>query len=128
MPIERLRRALHLSHPGAVRLVDRLVADGLVVRRPSLEDRRAVALHLTDAGERGRVAILGARRQSLARALKSMDPLEREMLGRLTEKLLAGLVQDLDHGYAVCRLCDHEVCMDCPVDGALQESASRNGP
>jgi DNA-binding MarR family transcriptional regulator len=120
MPIERLRRALRLSHPGAVRLVDRLVADGLVARHLCSSDRRAVALHLTDAGERSSVAILGARQERLARALDTLDSAEREALGRLTEKLLVGLIQDLDHAYSVCRLCDSTVCTDCPVDGALR--------
>jgi DNA-binding MarR family transcriptional regulator len=120
MPIERLRRALRLSHPGAVRLVDRLVADGLVARHPSTSDRRAVALHLTDAGERSSAAILGARQERLARALDTLDAPERETFGRLTEKLLGGLIQDLDHAYSVCRLCDSAACTDCPVDGALR--------
>src|SRR5262245_37182959 len=42
MTIERLRNALGLSHPGAVRLIDRLEQEGSVVRRPSNADRRAV--------------------------------------------------------------------------------------
>ncbi len=40
---DQLRRILGLSNPGAVRLVNRLVADGLVERREG-RDRRAVAL------------------------------------------------------------------------------------
>ncbi|WP_191058979.1 MarR family winged helix-turn-helix transcriptional regulator [Geminicoccus harenae] len=120
LPIERLRRALHLSHPGAVRLVDRLVADGLIVRQPSPADRRAVSLHLTQAGERSRLAILDARQGSLARALDLLDAPEREVFGRLAEKLLGGLIQDLDHAYSVCRLCDQTVCVDCPVEKALR--------
>lgn len=123
MPIERLRRALQLSHPGAVRLVDRLVADGLVIRRASPDDRRAVALHLTDAGERSCTAILGARQERLARALDTLEPHERETLGRITEKLLGSLVQNIDQAYAVCRLCDPKICTDCPVDGALKAKA-----
>lgn len=35
MPIEQLRRIIGLSEPEAVRLVDRLVAEGLVRRRQS---------------------------------------------------------------------------------------------
>src|SRR5689334_16992466 len=44
--IERLRRVLHLSHSGTVRLIDRLVADDLVARSPGA-DQRSVSLQLT---------------------------------------------------------------------------------
>ena len=119
MPIERLRRALRLSHPGAVRLVDRLVADGLLVRQASPKDRRAVALHLTEAGERSCAAILAARQGSVASALQVLSPVERESLGVLAEKLLGGLVRDADQAYSICRLCDQGACDECPVDAAL---------
>ncbi len=122
MTIERLRRALRLSHPGAVRLIDRLVAEGVVERRPSERDRRAVALYLTGGGERNCAAILAVRQQRIAHALAALEPAERETLGRLTGKLLKSLVHDLDQAYSVCRLCDPGVCTDCPVAAALDES------
>jgi MarR family transcriptional regulator, negative regulator of the multidrug operon emrRAB len=123
MTIERLRRALGLSHSGAVRLVDRLVADVLAVRRPGPVDRRAVALHLTDEGERRCDAILAARRGSLERALGTLDEAERIALAGLAEKLLAGLVQGPDDAYSICRLCDTAACLDCPVDRTLNVAA-----
>ncbi|MGA0532783.1 PAS domain-containing protein [Hansschlegelia sp. KR7-227] len=61
MSIELPRRALAPSHPGAVRLVNRLAAPGLIERRPSAGDRRAVALHRTPAGEHSCTATLSAR-------------------------------------------------------------------
>ena len=120
LTIEQLRRALRLSHPGTVRLVDRLTKDGLVERRASVEDRRAVALHLTDHGEANCAAILTARRASIAGALQSLDLKERKLLGRLAEKLLTGLIQGEDEAYQVCRLCDRQSCNACPVEGALE--------
>lgn len=123
MPIELLRRALGLSHPGTVRLVDRLVDDGLVTRRPSVHDRRAVALHLTETGEASCSAILGTRFDRIARALDLLDPSEKAMFGQLAEKLLGAFVRDVDHGYSVCRLCDAEACVDCPVARALDTTA-----
>jgi DNA-binding MarR family transcriptional regulator len=119
MAIERLRRALGLSHSGAVRLVDRLVADALTVRRPGPTDRRAVALHLTEEGERRCDAILAARQGSMARALSTLDEAEQRILRMLTEKLLTGLISGVDDAYSVCRLCDACACRDCPVDRAL---------
>lgn len=121
MSIERLRRALGLSHPGAVRLVDRLVTQGVVERRQAESDRRTVALHLTVEGETNCAAVLAIRQKRIARALDVLDPDEREILGRITEKLLHGLVQDLDQAYSVCRLCDASSCTNCPVTEAVEQ-------
>lgn len=120
MTIEQLRRALRLSHPGTVRLVDRLAQDGLVERRASAEDRRAVALHLTDNGEASCTAILSARRASIACALQALNQEERKLFGHLAEKLLGNLVHDDERAYQVCRLCDRQSCEFCPVERALE--------
>ncbi|HEV7310606.1 MarR family winged helix-turn-helix transcriptional regulator [Ensifer sp.] len=119
MTIEQLRRALGMSHPGAVRLVDRLAVDGLVARRPSVADKRAVALHLTEAGDESCNAILASRYRRIARALEVFDPHERETFRLLAEKLLTAFVEDVDHAYSVCRLCDTSACVDCPVTCSL---------
>ena len=120
MPIERLRRSLGLSHPGAVRLVDRLAADGLVVRDVSESDRRAVALRLTTAGETTCRAVIAARDGAITRAMvASLTEQELQTFGDLAEKVLRGFVADLDHAYAICRLCDYEACTGCPVDDEL---------
>jgi len=120
LPIEQLRRALRLSHPGTVRLVDRLAEDGLVERRASAEDRRAVALHLTPAGETNFAAILSTRRTCIGEALQSLSREERETFGLLADKLLGSLVKDAEQAYQVCRLCDRQSCRACPVEGALE--------
>ena len=124
LSIDRLRRALGLSHPGAVRLVDRLAADGLVERRPSARDGRAVALVLTRDGERQRDAILAERHGRLLAALQLLNRRERVQLDWLAARLLSAFVRDDGHAYAVCRLCDEKACLECPVDAALR---SRNG-
>lgn len=118
--IERLRRALGLSHPGAVRLVDRLVEDGMIVRGAASHDRRAVALSLTKSGEDIARAIAEERQSGLSRALAALAPDERASLGALAGKLLRNLVGDEDDAYATCRLCDRDVCEDCPVDAELE--------
>lgn len=123
MPIEQMRRALGLSHSATVRLIDRLVADDLVLRRPSAIDRRAVALHLTEAGDTSCDSILSSRFARIAKALQGFDSVERETYRLLTEKLLSSFVEDIDHGYSVCRLCDLSACPDCPVVCALQNKS-----
>ena len=50
--IGALAESLMIKHNSAVGLVDRLAAQGLVVRRESPLDRRRVYLQLTEAGDR----------------------------------------------------------------------------
>lgn len=120
MPIERLRRALGLSHPGAVRLVDRLEREGVVIRGGSERDRRAVALNLTAKGTNALRAILLARQTTLTNALAGLTLAERKTFARLAEKMLRAALRGEDHAYAMCRLCDEIACGDCPVDAELK--------
>jgi len=111
---DQLRRILGLSHPGAVRLVDRLVADGLVERRPG-QDRRAIALHLTPAGDALRAALLKGRLATIRPLLAPLTGAEQDMLAALLHKLLAGLPNTDLERCTLCRLCDDSVCTDCPI-------------
>ena len=124
LSIERLRRAVALSHSAAVRLVDRLAADGLVMRIAAANDGRAVALKLTELGEATCAAILNGRQSGLTGALATLAPAELEAFGALAEKLLRGLVGDVDKAYRTCRLCNYTVCVDCPVNDELRAIAA----
>src|SRR5262245_14684710 len=70
--VEELRRAVGVSHPAAVRVVDRLAAEGLVKRRPGGRGP-AIALTATAAGRRKARQILDIRQRILADALPAMD-------------------------------------------------------
>ena len=109
---------------GTVRLIDRLVEDGVVVRSSAAEDRRAVSLRLTPTGEAVDAAILSARQASLSAALDALTPEEAAQFGRLAEKVLRGLIRHEDHAYRACRLGDYRVCQDCPVDAELRAGAT----
>ena len=54
-----LARGMGMTRGGVTKLADRLIAKGLVVRRPGTEDRRYQALELTREG-RALVPVLGA--------------------------------------------------------------------
>ena len=112
--IDFLARVLGMSHPGAVRLVDRLEADSLIQRRPSKEGR-TVALHLTVSGQKLRVKLLADRRMALEQVMKLLSRFERDQLGVLLEKMLVGIKKDSLHAYAICRLCEEAVCAPCPM-------------
>ena len=111
---DQLRRILGLSHSGTVRLVDRLVADGLVKRREGA-DKREVALYATKRGKALREQIL---KERLAAVRPLLDPLtnaEQETLAALLHKMLSSMeTTDLERR-TLCRLCDNRVCTNCPI-------------
>lgn len=120
---DELRRILSLSHPGCVRLVDRLVADGLVERRPG-RDRRAIALHLTAAGQQLRERLLTGRLAAIRPLLQPLTAAEQDQLGGLLHKLLAALpTSDTDRCH-LCRLCDDRVCSNCPIPAEFRNRAA----
>jgi DNA-binding MarR family transcriptional regulator len=112
--VEFLRQAIGLSHPAAVRVVDRLVEQGLVRRRPTGHGP-AVALTVTAAGRRQARAILDVRASVVADALPRLSAAESATLTTVLEKGLAHLADS--PGSVICRLCDQGRCRraDCPV-------------
>jgi DNA-binding MarR family transcriptional regulator len=117
--IERLRAPLGLSQPGAVRLVERLVALGWVERAGG-GGRRGLELRLTPEGEGVLDELLHARRAALADLLEPLTPSERDQLSGLLEKLLAARTGDRRDLERLCRLCEWRICTQCPVAGALR--------
>ncbi|HZC04876.1 MAG TPA: MarR family transcriptional regulator [Ktedonobacterales bacterium] len=72
-----LAEHLGLSVPATSRLVEALVAAGLVLREASPSDRRFVRLILSDEGERIQAEARSAALKSLAARLESLDPAQR---------------------------------------------------
>ena len=113
--IETLRLPLGLSHSAAVRLVDRLVDDGLVVRR-SGTDGRTTSLVLTASGRKRALRVQDARALAMGQRTRRLRPTERRQLELILERLL--VFAALDRPAAeICRLCDIEACpaRRCPV-------------
>ncbi|MEL6860996.1 MAG: MarR family transcriptional regulator [Pseudomonadota bacterium] len=109
-----LRRILGLSHPGTVRLIDRLVADGLVERRRG-PDKRTIALYLTKDGEARREQLLAGRLAAIKPFLSALTPSEQQTFDSLLHKILASMdTTDLER-CSLCRLCDNRICKDCPI-------------
>ncbi len=107
--LDRLRQVLGLTPSGAVRLVDRLVAAGLVTRGPGADGRsRSVAL--TPAGRAAAERVTAARSAALTDLLGELSPAERETLHDLLGRLMAGVVRGKDGGAWLCRLCDVTAC------------------
>jgi MarR family transcriptional repressor of emrRAB len=121
--VNGLARVLGVSQPAAVKVADRLAADGLLERRMGA-DRRTRTLHLTRAGRVAAAQVLSDRAGELSGLLGVLEPAEREELEPLLEKLVAGLADDLPGALEVCRLCDREVCCGsmsgCPMEHAIR--------
>jgi DNA-binding MarR family transcriptional regulator len=110
--VEELRRALGLTHSGTVRLVDRLVAGGLVERRVG-GDARSLSLHLSPSGRRVARRVLAARETVLERALIALEPRQHVQFDALLEAVLREVATPRPR---VCRLCDTAACGRCPVE------------
>ena len=83
-----LHRHVLLSQPALSRLVDRLVARGLVERQADLADGRGVRLSLTEAGRLWQRRIGGRHAVSVTRAMTAaLDPEELGQLERICRKL-----------------------------------------
>ena len=119
-PLDNLGRILKLSAAGTSRLVDRLVAAGLMVRQTTGADGRSRAVNLTRAGAKRADRMLAARRSALQCALAPLSPGDRDALGRLLEIMLRALTPDRETCDHTCRLCDMTACPEeiCPVEVA----------
>lgn len=117
--IEELSAVLGLTHSATVRLVDALVADGLVGRRRRRGDRRAVAVALTPSGRRAALRIIRARREAVQDVLGGLSAAQRRALTAMAERLTGDLAAlrleeraggELPTGGWLCRMCDFGAC------------------
>jgi len=131
--IKDLAEGLSVSHPAAVKMVERLVARGLVRRRKSVSDARVVQLRPTQTGNDVMKSAQSNRAQFTEAVLNSMDDggggrLLKEMAGfvRSAVRLNEGC------GPSVCLHCGLAHTDDCPLyevgaAGADSTLAERRG-
>jgi DNA-binding MarR family transcriptional regulator len=125
--IGEIADGLDVTHPAAVRMVDRLVKKGLVTRSVSPLDHRQAEIQIT-AGGRDLVHRIGRERSDrLARVLERMTAEERHGLIRGLELFVAASLsaKALDN---ICRSCQTLLPTDCrdwipedEVGGAVEE-------
>lgn len=124
-----LSHALKLSHPATLRLIDRLVARGLLEIR-SGADRRTNALYLTASGQNEAATTLRLRCAALSEIVDALDAEQQAALDAISETLLTALTTSLNEAEHICRLCDSTSCPEncCPVHvRALELEASGRG-
>lgn len=114
-----LADVLGLTDSGGTRVVERLVAAGLLERRPG-SDARSRVLELTDQGRMRAEAALSTRERELTQALEPLSDSERQTLERLLHKIVARLAHDRPTALHACRMCDREACAAgagrCPLE------------
>ncbi len=119
--VDRVHQVLGVTPSGAVRLVDRLEAAGLVTRLPGA-DGRSRAVRLTEAGRDRARAIGDARSAYLAGLLGDLTSSEVDVLRGLLARVMTGVVAGKDGGAWTCRLCDLVACRrsegECPAMNA----------
>lgn len=71
-----------LSRPAVTRVLDELVAQRLVARRPASGDRRRIELRVTASGRRQVEAYLAGARAALAERLADLSDAERDTVAR----------------------------------------------
>lgn len=119
MSIDELRRVLTLTHPGTVRLVDRLVERGWIERRQGFG--RTVLLEATAAGRDARDRVSRARQVAIAGLLAPMSNQAVSQAARLVEPVVDDVVDDVDAVRRLCRLCDRSVCDPCPAERGVDQ-------
>ncbi|MBV8735640.1 MAG: MarR family transcriptional regulator [Solirubrobacterales bacterium] len=117
--VDWLHQRLGITQSGAVRLVDRLVALGLV-RREKPPGRKEVALHVTASGEAQLEQGLKARSLAIGALVESLPTADQAKLAALISKALAGGSRERGEADVACRLCNWDACKPvCPVDASV---------
>jgi DNA-binding MarR family transcriptional regulator len=106
--IRHLAEGLGVSHPAAVKLVERLVRKDLVERHESETDRRVVELQLSSHGRRCADHVRDQRARGLERIMAQLEAGDAD---RLRRGLYAFVEAALDGEQAVSK-----VCLRCGVE------------
>lgn len=119
--IRELAEGLKVSHPAAVKLVERLVRKDLINRRESATDRRVVELRLSPSGIRCVDHVRDERAQALERIVSRMRPEDSEALLIGIQGFVHAALIDEDTVDAVCLHCGIEHVKECLVSQAESE-------
>jgi len=113
--IKDLAAGLDVSHPAAVKLVERVEAKKLITRSASEKDRRVVQLGVTDLGAELTAKTMAARNRAIEAILtETGDGCARTLLTCLERFVLAALKDEKDVD-GVCLHCGGSHADDCPV-------------
>jgi len=109
---------LDISHPAAVKLIERLLRKELVTKSEDSHDRRVSHVTLTDSGRRIVEHTQTRRAAMIQRALQDMTPGEQSGLITGLEKLLAATLDTENLIDSVCLRCGASHTSACVVNRA----------
>jgi DNA-binding MarR family transcriptional regulator len=128
-PVEVLAEAMRVTHSRAVRVVDRLEADGLARRESDPADGRRALVWLEPAGRRLADRALEARSEVLLSVVAALEVKDTRELEPLLGALLEATTHDVSAAAGTCRLCDVHACGHyegaCPVTHAADQIRAR---
>ena len=114
-----------IAQPTAVRVLDGLIREGLVVRQA--RTGREAPVRLTRLGRQRAQRLLSARLQAFRRLLAALPGDDHIRLEGMIDKLLAAATTSRAFARTTCRLCDHATCDGprCPIGTRATELAGR---
>jgi MarR family transcriptional regulator for hemolysin len=87
----KMHKHIGIEQPTAVRTLDRMERDGLILREQSPTDRRALFIKLTDKGKRYREKILDCAKELNDFALRGFTDNDRALFNQLINRLNSNL-------------------------------------
>ncbi|MGI8446511.1 MAG: MarR family winged helix-turn-helix transcriptional regulator [Streptosporangiaceae bacterium] len=117
LSIDDLRRVLDLTHPGTVRLVDRLAERGWIRREQGTG--RKLRLEATAAGQDAERRLAAAREEAVAALLTVLPDQDIRTMADLVSPVLAATRENAGDMRRLCRLCDRDACEPCPAEKPL---------
>jgi len=96
---------LSISNAAASKAVDRLVRQGLLVRKEAQQDRRAIQLSLTPTSRRVLADYDAAKDDKLASVFRQFSTAELERTTELLDRLSAGIVNHTARVEDICLQC-----------------------
>ncbi|MDI9587216.1 MAG: MarR family transcriptional regulator [Acidobacteriota bacterium] len=113
--IKDLAEGLDVSHPAAVKLVERIEAKGYITRSAYEPDRRIVQLQVSPEGEALSRQVIEARNQAIDNVLSRLGaPASCDLL-RCLEKFVMAALEDQKDMDGVCLHCGGTHVDTCPV-------------
>jgi MarR family transcriptional regulator for hemolysin len=86
-----MHKRIGIEQPTAVRTLDRMERDGLILREQSPTDRRALFIKLTDKGKQHKETILGCTKELNSFALRGFTDNNRALFDQLINQLNSNL-------------------------------------
>ena len=96
---------LGVSNAAASKAVDKLVRQGLLVRKEAQRDRRAIQLSLTPASRRVLAAYDAAKDRKLAGVFRQFSPQDLRRTADLLDRISAGIVNHTAQAEELCLQC-----------------------